>query len=170
MQAIEVFGKGRFISASFTRPANTTAYASGDVVCNSTSAPTPMVFSRATVTQGPKFSTIRQVVVVDSANQTTKLTGELWLFDTTVALDNDNDAFTPTDAELATLIGVVELGTPFVGDATSGADGNAVYVKSVSIPIETKAADNAIYGVLIARNSYTPVSAESFTVRLGIED
>lgn len=170
MQAIEVFNRGRVVSASFTRPADTTTYASGDVVCNSTSAPVPLTFARATVTQGPKSSTIKQVIVVDSANQTTKLDGELWLFDTTVALDNDNAAFTPTDAELATLLGVVALGTPFVGDATSGAGGNAVYVKSVSIPVETKAADNAIYGVLVARNAYVPVSAESFTIRLGIED
>jgi hypothetical protein len=171
MQTIEVFGKGRVISASFTRPDNATAYAAGDVICNSTSAPVILTFPRATVTQGPSFSIIAQVVMVDSANQSTKLEAELWLFDTAITMDNDNAAFTPTDAELVNLLGIVELETPYVGTVTSGADGNAVYRSSgLSVPIQTKPSDNAIYGVLVARNAYTPVASESFTIKLGILD
>lgn len=171
MQNIEVFGKGRVISASFTRPNDTTAYASGDVICNSTSAPVVLTFPRATVTQGPRFSIIAQVIMVDSANQTTKLESELWLFDTAPTADNDNAVFTPTDAECANLIGVVPLNTFFVGDATAGAGGNVVFRETnLTIPVFTKAEDNAIYGVLVARSSYTPVTQESFTIKLGILD
>lgn len=172
MQNIEVFGKGRVISASFTRPNDTTAYASGDVICNSTSAPVVLTFPRATVTQGPKFSIIAQAILVDSANQATKLASpELWLFDTAPTADNDNAVFTPTDAELANLLGVIVFDTAFVGDATAGAGGNAIFrVPSLSIPVFTKAEDNAIYGVLVARNAYVPVAQESFTIKLGILD
>jgi hypothetical protein len=58
---------------------------------------------------------------VDSANQTVKATVELWLFDTTFTPDNDNAAFTPTDAELLTLVGIIQFSTWFVGDATAAA-------------------------------------------------
>lgn len=171
MQNIEVFGKGRVISASFTRPNDTTAYASGDVICNSTSAPVVLTFPRATVTQGPKFSIIAQAMLVDSANQATKLDSELWLFDTAPAIDNDNAAFTPTDAECANLIGIIPFNTFYVGDATAGAGGNVVFREAnLTIPVETKASDNAIYGVLVARSNYTPVAQESFTIKLGILD
>lgn len=171
MQTMEVFGKGRVISASFTRPNDTTAYASGDVINNSTSAPVVLTFPRATVTQGQNFSIIAQAIMVDSANQTTKLEAELWLFDAAPTADNDNAAFTPTDAECANLLGVIPFNTFFVGDATSGAGGNVVYRETnLTIPVKTVAGDNAIYGVLVARSAYTPVAQESFTIKLGILD
>ena len=163
---------GRTISTSFTRPSDTTAYAAGDVVCNSTSAPVIMTFAGAVNTDF-QMGVIAQATLIDSANQSTKLDAELWLFDTTVTMDNDNAAFTPTDAECATLVGIVPFSTAYwkSGDATAGAGGNAVcHVQGLSIPFNVVHASNALYGILVARNAYTPVSAESFTVRLHIID
>ena len=65
---------------------------------------------------------------------------------------------------------MIPLTLTYVGDATSGADGNAVYqATGLNIVLEnvsTSARD--IFGVLIVRNAYVPVSAERFDVRLGI--
>lgn len=167
-----VRGLSHLVSASVTRPDDTNAYTAGDVICNSTSAPVILTFPRAVVGSG-ESGIIAHAQLIDSASQATKLDAELWLFDTTVAMDNDNAAFTPTDAELATCLGVIEFDgtTAFVGDATVGADGNCIIQASnLAIPIRAVAAQNAIFGILVARNGYTPVASESFTIRLHVAD
>jgi hypothetical protein len=163
-----VGSKQKVVSTNFTRPANTTAYAAGDAVTNSTSAPVIMTFD-AVARANAGSGTVIGASLVDSANQTTKGQFELWLFDTTVTPDNDNAVFTPTDAECATLIGIVQFNLPFVGDATAGAGGNVVYiVNNLSIPFTTGASVDDIFGLLVVRNAYTPVSAGVFTVRLQV--
>lgn len=157
-------------NASFTRPANTTQYAAGEAVTDSTSAPTVITFSNVVSSNGGAGSIVK-VLMVDSANAATKGSFELWLFDTTFTPDNDNAVFTPTDAELATLIDVIPLPSTFVGDATAGADGNAVYIGTLAEPIDFKCKPTSsnLFGALVVRNAYTPVSGESFTIRLFIE-
>jgi hypothetical protein len=170
MSDTRVSYKGRTIAANFTRPSDTTAYASGDVVCNSTSAPVIMTFARASA---DAVSFIQQATLVDSANVATKPDLELWLFDTTITMDNDNAAFTPTDAELRTLIGVIAFPTASfkVGDATAGADGNSICdIQGLNIQVNTTPNTNAIFGVLVVRNAYVPVSGERFDVRLKLRD
>lgn len=164
----EVGGKSVVISSSVTRPANTTAYAAGDAVTDSTTAPTVITLSGAGRINGGS-GVILAATLIDSANQTTKGQFELWLFDATATPDNDNAVFTPTDAETETLIGVIPFNTAYVGDATSGAGGNAVYpVQGLSIPFKCGGATTSIFGLIVVRNAYTPVSAEKFTVRLHI--
>ncbi len=160
--------KQKTVSASVTRPSDTTTYAAGDAVTNSTSAPSVMTFdavARANAGNG----VIIGAVLIDSANQTLKGQFELWLFDTTFTPDNDNSAFTPTDAETETIIGVIPFNSWFVGDATSGAGGNAVcHVQGLSIPFTCGGAVDDIFGLIVVRNAYVPVSAEKFTVRLQV--
>lgn len=160
--------KQKNVSANFTRPANTTAYASGDAVTNSTSAPVIMTFDGVARANGGAGVVI-SAVLIDSASQATKGNFELWLFDTTVTPDNDNAVFTPTDTECGTLIGVIQFASPFVGDATAGAGGNCVYpVNGLTIPFTCGGSSDDVFGLLVVRNAYTPVSAEVFTVRLTV--
>lgn len=164
----------------FTRPADTTAYASGDVIANSTSAATVMTFPNCA--EPGKGGCIRSVLLMDGAAQATKLNADLFLFSVTpVSYGNDNGAFVPTDAEMKNLIGVVSLdGTTAanlkVGDATVGDGGNVLIQQTgLAVPFQcapgsaSAGADSNLYGVLIARNAYTPVSAETFRVQLGIQ-
>lgn len=163
----------RTVFQEVTRPADTNAYTAGDVISDSTSAPTVITFGNVARESGGN-GTIVHAVCVDSANVATKPDLELWLFDTTVTPDNDNAAFTPTDAELKTLVGVIAFPTASfkAGDATSGAGGNSI-CEATSLNIAFKAAgatNSALYGVLVVRNAYVPVSAESFFFRLKILD
>jgi hypothetical protein len=162
-----VGGKVALISASITRPSDTTAYAAGDAATNSTTAPVVSTFTGAArVAAGS--GTIVAATLIDSANQATKGNFELWLFDTTATPDNDNAVFTPTDAECLTLVGVIPFGAAIVGDATSGAGGNAVYpVQGLGMPFKLPSGSD-LFGLLVVRNAYTPVSAEVFTMRLHI--
>ncbi len=158
--------------ASFTRPSNTTAYTAGDVV--STTAGAIMTFADAAKTA---VGAIQSAVLLSSANVSTKLDAELWLFSvapaaTARAATADNAVIAFTDAELAYLVDVISFPTSEwkVGIATSGADGNAANVqRGLGIPVYTRVQNtpvNDLYGVLVARNAYVPVSAEVFTVTL----
>ena len=121
----------KLIEASFTRPADVVAYASGDVYANSTTAPVIMTFAGAGRTAGAG-GRILGATLIHGAAQTTKLSADLWLFDTTVVMDNDNAPFTPTDAEADTVVAVVPFLTAAdwsVGDATAGIGGNVVYAR-----------------------------------------
>lgn len=164
----QVGGRSIIVSSSVTRPADTTAYAAGDAVTNSTSSPTVITFDGVTrITNGS--GVITAASMIDSANQSTKGIFELWLFSTSATPDNDNSAFTPTDGETEALIGVIPFNVCYVGDATAGAGGNCVYpVTGLSIPFVAASSTDDIYGLIVVRNAYTPVSAEKFTLRLHI--
>lgn len=169
----QVVGTNHLTRASFARPADGNIYAAGDVINNSTTVPAVLIIPRCTLEAGGG-SILQEAILSSSASQATKLDAELWLFDTTVTPDNDNAVFTPTDAEILTLVAIVAFPSSNwkVGDATAGAGGNAVnIVANLGIPINTRKASGAagvtpgandLFGVLVARNAYTPVTGEVF--------
>ena len=162
-------GFGNNVSQSVTRPADTTAYAAGDVVDLASGA--GMTFAAAS-RSNDLDGYIVDALLIDSANQSTKGNFEFWLFNQALAAyDNDNAAFTPTDADLANLVGVLEFNVAFEGEPTSGAGGNVIYHAEKSyLPMRFKNdTDDDLNGVLVVRNAYTPVSAEIFTVVLKID-
>ena len=161
--------------ADFTRPANTTAYTAADVIADSITAATTLTFSRASGEAG-RGGSVKSALIVCGANQATKLNADLFLFTAAPATyGNDNEPFVPTDAEMNTLVGVVSLdGTTAAnfkeGDVTVGAGGNAVIQsQGLDLPFQCAHTDAALYGVLVARNGYTPVSAETFRIKLGVQ-
>lgn len=157
----------KILRASMTRPANTTAYTSGDVLAAVTTD-AHLTFEGAV--QPKKLSgSISTARLFSSANQGTKLEAELWLFHTDITEVGDNEAFAPSDAELLTCIGRIDFSASSwaVGNAGSGASGNAmVEVKNIGLAL--RGAGQDIYGVLVARNAYTPVSGEVITAELVI--
>ena len=164
-QTTIALGKCGSSTATFTRPANTTTYTAGDVMSDSTAW---MTF-RGALKDG--CGAIQHAYLLDSANQTLLLDAELWLFSTAPAITTDNLAIALTDAELASLVGVIDFAVADgkVGLATSGAGGNAINVQTgLGIPVKNVGNQNDLYGVLIARNAYIPVSAEIFTVTLAV--
>lgn len=164
----QVGGSSLLVPGSFTRPNDVAQYSSGDAITNSTSAPLPITFNNCARIQGGS-GVIVGAVIVDSAVQSTALVGELWLFDTTFTADNDNTAFTPTDAECITNIGIIPIATSYIGDATAGAGGNRIYISSnFNIPFKCNAGSRALFGGFVARNAYTPVALETFVIRLRI--
>jgi hypothetical protein len=164
----EVGGRAIRVSGSFTRPADTTAYAAGDNMADSTSAPTVNTITGCVRIPGGS-GIILGASLIDSANQATPGQFEAWVFDTAWTPDNDNAVFTPTDAECATLVAIVPLTTSYVGDATAGAGGNRIYMSDpVNRGFVCAGGSTSLYWALVVRNAYTPVSAEVFTLRLSI--
>ena len=167
------------VSANFLRPNNTTAYSAGQVLSDSTSAPTILKFPNASKDVGGA-GTIVCATVIDEANQATKPDLQLWLFDTAPAAENDASAFSLSAAESRQLVDIIAfpVGSFVVGNAGAGASGNCFCnAQSLWLPFNTiaptspsGAGDNALYGMLIVRNAYTPIAQERFDVRLQILD
>ena len=156
------------VTTSKTRPNNTDAYTSGDVINESTSAGTNWTFANCSRINAGS-GVITRATIADGANVSTKAILELWLFNASPTADMDAALFTPTDAELATCFGIIQFTNVFVGDATSGASGNCVLSSGqIAVPFLTGAATKDIYGVLVVRNAYVPVANETFDIILSI--
>jgi hypothetical protein len=164
----KITGFTKVVTAALTRPDDTTAYTAGDVVQSSTSTHTPITFTDCARHNGGS-GVLLDALLLDSACQTTKLDAELYLFDTTVAPAHDNEAWAPSDAELVTLVAIIDFGaSPWVGDPTAGTGNVAFQVQNNNAGFVCGAASRNLFGVLVARNAYTPVALEVFTIRLKI--
>lgn len=157
-------------TATLTRPSDTTAYTSGDSVASSTSAPVAIEFTglgRSGVLTGTLYS----VEMDDQNNAATPGEFELWLFSSLPTIANDNAAAAISWAAAATLIAVVPLYASFLVNAGAGAAGVRRYQSASPLGIlYSTDANGSIWGALVARSSYTPLSAElfAFTVRAEI--
>jgi hypothetical protein len=152
------------ISASVTRPADTTQYAAGDAITDSTSAPTVLSFDLSTVGcyKGQAIE-IRKVAIVSSAKQSTLPLINLYLSSTSFTSTNDNSALSIDDTTMEA------GGAWFNCDVQNYTAANSrVAMVNANTPMILASGSATMYGVLQAANAYTPVSGEKFTVILWI--
>lgn len=167
---LPVASTGTYISVSgayAARPANTTQYTPGDC-WNQNTSPGSITFSNiAAVNNGG--AVITDVHVLSSANQTATLplSGELWLFDGSVALPSttDNTSFTVTNAQYATRVAVIPFTLGSTGDPTAGT-GNAGTHERTSITVQCASSSTSLLGLVKVTNAYTPVSGEILSFKL----
>lgn len=152
-------------SASYTRPADTTAYTAGDALSDSTSAPSVLTFKNA-VRDGSAI--LEAAICMDSVAAGTKPDLELWLFHTAPTPVNDNAAFAISDAEILNLVAIV----PFAVATFQASSNNCACQKTgLAIPVHGALRDKArktvdLYGMVVVRNAYTPASGEVFNFSL----
>lgn len=151
-------------SANFTRPADTNAYASGDLIANSTTAGSvaPMQFTVARVEGGTGM--IRRVRIRKSGTGITNAVFRLHLYNTAPTPSNgDNGAWLTNQG--ANYVGAMDI---VVNRAfTDGAAGNGVPVDGMEINFDLPSG-TVLFGLLEARAAYTPANAEVFTVTLEV--
>jgi hypothetical protein len=151
----------------FTRPADTTAYAVGDHVANSTTAGsvTPLTFSLKGVNMKSRLigaRIIRGSTAVDMAFR-------LWLYNDNPAADGayiaDNAAFAGinTLAALNKVVGQVSVAT---GDFVAGTSAAIALGYPTVSPVVDSSIDKALYGLLEARTAVALGNAETFDVAL----
>lgn len=156
----------KVVTTTVTRPNDTTAYAAGDEISSSTSAPGDITFTSCAIANGGS-GIIQAVAVRDSAYSATPADLELWIFDTAPGTDNDNGAFAPTDGQMDTALAVIPLGTGFPGDPTAGTNGNRLYyVGGLALPFVCTGSSTSLYARLMTRNAYTPIAVEVWSFRL----
>lgn len=155
---VSPLGFPKTISVDVTRPADTTAYAVGDAISNSTTAPTSGGFTLTGAARKSGGSGIITDVIVTSSNDpTTRLSGEVFLFSQSVTNINDNAAFGVSDAEIKTCVGVV----PF--SLFDSGNNNMAHLTGLNI-LFTCVGSADLRFLLRARNAYTPQSSEVITV------
>jgi hypothetical protein len=149
-------------TSTFTRPANSTAYASGDIITDSTttsfSGGVPS-FTAARVVSGSFM--IRRIRLRKSDAGITNAQFRVHLFSAApTSLAVDNAAFAA--AGVADYLGSfdVTIDRPF----TSGAFGAGVPVVGSDV-IAKLSSGQSVFWLLEARAAYTPVSGETFTLQ-----
>ena len=164
--------------ASFTRPANTTAYASGDLVANSATAGNVEPLRFGVQKMGRANGVIGFARLLKSDPTVTNANFNLHLFATSPTVTNgDNGAFAVSNAE--SFLGTINF------DLTSEAFvtatdvikrcpfthtvGGTVFPGLLAFDLDLMAdGGRIIYGLLAAAAAYTPASAEQFKIWLEI--
>lgn len=154
---------------AFARPGDTTAYASGDLVANSTTAgdvrAVPVTISRWK--KGGQVKNLR-VKLKKSGTTVTNAAFRAHLFKSsgptstgpTVA-GGDNAAFAPS---VARYIGYADITA-----MTAGSDG-ALGVSAITDAAVHLGDDNRVFVLLEARGAYTPGNAETFEITIESEE
>lgn len=151
-------GFPKTISVDVTRPADTTAYTAGDAISNSTTAPTTGGFTLTGAARKSGGSgIITDLCVMTSNDPTTRLSGEVFIFNQSVTNINDNTAFGVSDTEIKTCVGVVPFS--FFDAGNNGMS----HMTGLNI-LFTCSGSADLRFLLRARNAYTPASGEVFTV------
>lgn len=150
---VQAVGLSLRLSASFSRPANTTAYDIGDLVANNTTAGsvTPMTFAVAASSGGKGL--IRSVKI-DKAGAAATFRAHFFLAAPTVA-NGDNGAFSTTKVGY---LGYIDVVTAAFSDGAAG-------IGLGEVPFDlTSGTDVAC--LLEARTAFTPTSGGAFAVEV----
>ena len=157
----EVGGKTIIAGASVTRPADTNAYAVGDLIANSTTAGsvTPLALTLARVNQGTGMIRRARLKVNDTAwlNATVRVH---FYKNSPTCTNGDNGAWSTTESEY--------LGAC---DVTFDKSFSDPFVKGIGVPnsgseinFDCAAASETIYVLLETRSAVTPGSAKAFSL------
>lgn len=155
-------------TAEFSRPANTTPYAVGDVVSNSATTTTLLSFSLARENGGSGYITKARLMTNQAANAAEF---RLHLFTVPSAslaspIAVDNAPYAMAWANRTFRIGAITF--PLLATDT-GSDCAEAVALDVQLAFDTIDTGKEIYGVLQTRTAFTPNSGQSFFVELGAE-
>lgn len=158
------------LSDAFTRPADTTAYAAGDLVANSTTAAEVVALKfRLNALKAGAFIAKRARLRKSGAT-ITAAAFRLHLFSAapTFGTSGDNGAISANTTGIASWLGSIDVIA--MAALADGAIGEGAPTSEINAEItapSVRGDDSAvIYGILEAGQAYTPASAEVFTVTL----
>jgi predicted ribonuclease toxin of YeeF-YezG toxin-antitoxin module len=153
---------------SIVRPANTTAYAVGDLI-NDTAATTLLQFDFGTENANATLEINHVTLMSDYISAATKLDAALWFFNAStinsagaVSQVTDNAAFNPSWAQIiAKMEGMVE------SMADVGTLGTSAYtIADESTTIVKLDSNGKIWVAITANNAYTPASGENMRLTI----
>lgn len=160
------------IMDSFTRPANTTAYAAADLVANDTTAGNVVPLSFSIPTGHGLSLELRSFRVQKSGTTITNADFDLYIYGSEPTPSvGDNGAFVATNVvasdNASGFLGVLS-GNQMLGFSDGGKQSSVQPVTTVVRHRLTPTA-KTLYAFLVSTGAYTPASAEVFTVELEVE-
>jgi hypothetical protein len=150
------------VSSAFNRPADTTAYAVGDLVANSTTAGsvTPLAF--ALRAGGPLSGILRRVSLRKSSAGLTNASFRLHFFNSAPVVGAGDNAVLSL-ANSADYVGRADITL----DQAFG-DGSWGFTDLTFTDQHFKTAAGTLYALIEARGAYTPTSGETITARVEV--
>lgn len=150
--------------ATFTRPADTTAYASGDLIANSVTAGSVVAMTVSAARIRNVRGEVKRVRLHKSGATPTNAAIRVHFFEQLPTFTNgDNAAFLPATMDKGYL-GYCDVAAMIPG--TAGCVGHAIPAVGTGMIFEPAVGTRDIYAVLEARAAYTPASAEVFTLHV----
>jgi hypothetical protein len=162
-------------AATFTRPANTTAYASGQLLANSIVAasvvPLSFNFDRPSAAIGAGFQ-IRRATIIKSGITVANAAFRLHLFTAAPTFITTGDAgvLATVGVGAASYLGSLDV-TAMIA-FSDGAFGAGVPLFGTELVVapnyggQSASGQVTLFGILEARGAYVPASGETFTVRI----
>lgn len=159
-----VHGTTADVAVTVTRPADTTAYAANDSVNTSTSSPTIITFAGASrVASGTGYITKARLSTNQSANVAQF---RMYLFKVSnPQLSNDNAAFLIKDADNANRLGYIDFPACFT---EAGSDVAIAVLDGLRFGYVADSG-SALYGILLTKTAFTPISGQTFHLVLTCE-
>lgn len=156
-------------TSSITRPADTTAYAIGDLVANSTSAGSVAPFTLAAARIAAGSFILRRIRLRKSTNTLTNASFRVHLFSTSPTVTAGDNAAFNSSGVLASNNNANYLGQTDITIDTGFSDGSSGF-SGLSFPnIQVRLASGLnIFALLEARAAYTPGNAESITITVEV--
>lgn len=164
-EAVETAGRTLTVTASFTRPSDTTAYAAKDTVSNSTSATTLMTLTIGSVDGGTGYIT-KARLTTDQSTNTAQFRLHLYRV-STATVGNDNAANTLMWTDRTERVGYIDF-APMATEGT-GSDCAQSLNADLRLAFTCGASDSNLYGVLETITAWTPASGQNFHVALTAE-
>ena len=148
--------------ASFTRPNNTTAYASGQLIANDTAAGsvTPMSFPIAKSATGQTL--MLRARISKTGTGTSGATFRIHFYEASPTAANGDGAAWSTN-KAASYLGNIDVAVSYA--MTDGAAGFGSAAAGAEMRLRLSVG-STIYGLLEARGAYTPTAQEVITVTL----
>jgi hypothetical protein len=168
---VPVGGTKARVTATITRPADTTAYTAKDAISSSTSAPATLQFSNMARKTGGSGYIVKAMIGTSQTTNTESF--RLHLYNAAPTAINDNAACSaPLNANLSSYIGTLN----FPAAKVEGTGADTAYANITpntpggDVPLSfVCAADANLYGLLESPNGYTPASAQTFSITLAAE-
>ena len=153
----------RVVSAEFTRPNDTTAYAAGDAVSTLAGAAMEFTVSSLAGTRG----LIRFMKIIKSGSVTTSASFRILLFTAAPTATADNSALANAWSQRASFVG--SFSTPAMTAEGGMATASSWQQQTTEIPFDLASGSKKLYGLLAAGAAYTPAANEEFRVELYID-
>ena len=155
------------ISATYTRPANTTAYTAGDALSDSTTAPNDLEFTGCARLNGSSGYITGARLELSNTSFDGKIV--LFLYRTTVTATNDNEAL--TIVANADFVGSVEFDS---ANLKANFGTSVGYIEGTLpsdrlLPFTCDAADTKLFGISGVETGFTPTSGGTFKFYLAVE-
>jgi hypothetical protein len=159
-------GQKVMVTATKTRPANTTAYGAEDVISENASSGTAWTFSNVVHTAGGSGTIVGAIALDDDTGRTQVLS--LYLFNATPSSNlNDNGANTGVlAADAAAYLGRIEFDALTDNGAFSESRAMPGLANELPVPFVTASGSKDLYGILITEGAFTPSSGEIFRINL----